>query len=179
MYLSGAMPSVMGAATTTCPLPGGGSAANCVPVYMTPQAMFGTSTTMTAGTFIGPIDTATNIQMMRIREGAGGAVTGYIVDDGAGAAKLVVALDLYMDAPDMSLPLSSHDLHSKQLSVNLEGPVTFTKDGRISIALSNTADLPVTISVTGAQSGHVMLSIPKGEMKLQLVSAPPRGVSLQ
>jgi hypothetical protein len=179
MYMIGAMPVVMGAGTTTCPLPGGATAATCAPVTMSAQAMFGTNVTMTAGTIIGPIDTPTNIQSMRIRQGAGGQVTGYIVEDGPGKAKLVLALDLYMDAPDMSVPLSSHDLHSKQLTLNLEGPVTFTKDGRILIALSNTADLPITVAVSGAQSGHVMMSILKGEMKLQLVSTAPRGVSLQ
>jgi hypothetical protein len=63
--------------------------------------------------------------------------------------------------------------------VNLEGPVDFTPDGRIAIALSNTADIALTVSVSGVQSGKVMMSIPKGEMKLQLMSPAPRGVSLQ
>ena len=56
---------------------------------------------------------------MRLREPAGGPVTGYIIDDG-GEPTMVVALDLYMDAPDLSLPLvDGHDLHSKPLSISL------------------------------------------------------------
>ncbi|HUS31541.1 MAG TPA: hypothetical protein VMZ53_23710, partial [Kofleriaceae bacterium] len=176
-YLVGAMPVVMGEATTTCPLPGGATAATCIPVQMSAQTMFGTSITMAADIGLTTISTATGTQIMRIRQGTGGQVMGYIIDNG-GTPKIMVALDLYMDAPDMSVTLSSHDLHSKQLSLVLEGPVTFLDDGRISIALSNTADVPVDVSISGPASGHVKMSIPKGEMNLQLVSPAPRGVSL-
>jgi hypothetical protein len=176
-YLVGAMPVVMGDVTTTCPLPGGASAASCIPVTMSAQMMLGTSLTMAAETAIATIDSDTGTQVMRIRQGAGGEITGYIVDNG-GMPKIVLALDLYMDAPDMSILLSSHDLHSKQLSLVLEGPVTFLADGRISIALANTADVPIDVSVSGPASGHVKMNIPKGEMNLQLLSPTPRGVSL-
>ena len=91
---------------------------------------------------------------------------------------MMATLDLYMDAPDMSILLSSHDLHSKKLTVTLEGAVTFLTDGRIAIGLSNTADLPVTVSISGPASGTVNMVVPMGEMKLQLISPAPRGVSL-
>jgi hypothetical protein len=83
-----------------------------------------------------------------------------------------------MDAPDMSLPLgTSHDLHSKAVSITLSGPVSNLADGRIAINASNTADVPVTITISPPLlgDGHVYLVIPAGEMHLQLVSPPLRG----
>src|SRR5690606_35120137 len=136
MYLSGSMPAEVGELTTTCPLPGGQTAPACMPVKLSPQLMYGTSVTMEAsvtGLGIPLSDTPTHVQMMRVREPKDGPLMGYIVDRD-GTPTMVVALELYMDAPDMSLPLGTgHDLHSKPLSVVLEGPVTFMADGRMSI----------------------------------------------
>ena len=180
MYLLGALPVDMGEVTHDCPLPGGGSAAACVPVTMSPQAMYATSITMNAtvaGLF--NVDTDTGTSVMRIREPASGPVMGYIID-GGGQPKLVASLALYMDAPDMTLPLNTaHDLHSKPLTVGLEGPVTFLPDGRIAIQAANTADLPVEVTLSTAlgRVGSVKMVLPKGEMKLELVSRPLRGVS--
>jgi hypothetical protein len=113
---------------------------------------------------------------MRVREPGGGDVKGYIVDR-CGMPTFVTTLELYMDAPDMSIPLSSHDLHSKPLSVALEGPVAFLADGRIAIQLANTADLPVAVGIDAPLgiAGSVKMIVPKGEMKLQLMSPAPRG----
>ncbi len=179
IYLLGSMPTQLGELISTgCP--GGGS---CVPVFLTPQAMYATSLSMTTtvdAPIIGDtdIDADTGITVMRIREPAGGGpVTGYIVD-GGGTPKMIVTLDLYMDAPDMELPLSAdHDLISKPLTVTLEGPVTFLADGRIVIALANTADVPVTVNIDAplGLGGAVNMILPTGEMKLQLVSRPLRG----
>jgi hypothetical protein len=179
IYLLGSMPTELGELTTEgCP--GGGS---CVPVFLSPQAMFATSLSMTTtidAPIIGntDIDADTGITLMRIREPAGGGpVMGYITD-GGGTPKMSVALDLYMDAPDMSLPLSAdHDLISKPLSVQLEGPVTFLADGRIVIALANVAEVPVTVNIDAplGLGGAVNMILPAGEMKLQLVSRPLRG----
>lgn len=180
MYLSGALPVEMGEVTHDCPLPGGGAAPACVPVRMSPQAMYATSVTMNAVVIsLFSVDADTGTSVMRIREPASGPVMGYIIDGGAGP-KLVAALDLYMDAPDMTLPLGTqHDLHSKPLSLTLEGPVTFLPDGRIVIAAENTADLPVEVTLSTAlgRVGSVKMSLPKGEMKLRLVSRPLRGVA--
>lgn len=180
MYMTGAMPSVMGELTTTCPLPGGATADKCVPVTMGPQAMLATSLTMDAEASVIiniPISTDTGTSVMRIREPADGPVMGYIVDKG-GTPTMVTALDLYMDAPDMSVLLSSHDLHSKKLSVQLEGPVKFLADGRIAIDLTNTADLPVEVGISGVASGTVKMIVPQGQMKLQLLSPALRGAPL-
>jgi hypothetical protein len=112
---------------------------------------------------------------MRIRDGAE-PVMGYIIERN-GQPTMLVKLDLYMDAPDLSIPLSDHDLHSKPLSVSLSGPVTFLPDGRISIALTNTAALPVKITIDApiVGDGTVSMEVPAGEMKLQLISPALRG----
>jgi hypothetical protein len=173
MYLLGAMPTVMEPVTTEC----NGLAAKCQPLTLSPQAMYATSLAMTAQIVVG-IGTKTGTNIMRIREPASGPIMGYIIDDGAGKPKMVVTLDLYMDAPDMSVPLSSHDLHSKKLTLNLEGPVTFLADGRIAISLANNADVPVTVNISGVASGSVKMVLPKGAMHLQLASPALRGVAL-
>ena len=179
MYLGGALPVEMGSVTQNCPLPDGSTATSCVPVYLTPQAMYATSINMSASVGIS-ISTDTGTSVMRMREPAGGGrITGYIID-GGGAPAMVVKLDLYMDAPDMSIPLSSHDLHSKPLSLSLKGPVTFLADGRIAIAAKNVADAPVQVNISAPLgiSGSVQMVVPAGGMKLQLLSRPLRGGAL-
>jgi hypothetical protein len=176
MYIGGAMPVQLGELQQNCALPDGSTAPACVPLGLSAQAMFGTSLTMKASVGIS-ITTDTGTNVMRIREPAGGQVQGFIIDDG-GSPKMVASLDLYMDAPDMSIPLSDHDLHSKQISIALAGPVTFLPDGRIAIALANVADVPMAVNIDAplGLGGAVEMILPAGEMKLQLVSRPLRGV---
>jgi hypothetical protein len=175
IYLSGAVPTELGEVTSSC---GSTGASSCVPVYLSPEAMYGTSITMTATVFGVDIDTDTEVNIMRMRDAAGGPITGYLVDR-SGTPTLVLDLQLYMDAPDMSIPLSDHDLHSKPIMLTLEGPMTFLSDGRISIALSNTQDVPVEVNISNlALSGSVQMIMPKGLMTLQLLSPAPRGRAL-
>jgi len=178
MYLAGAMPVELGQLTSNCALPDGTTAASCVPVTLSAQVMYATSVSLKANVVVN-INTDTQTSVMRIREPAGGGpITGYIVDNN-GTPTLQLALDLYLDAPDMSVPLSDHDLHSKPLSVVLSGPMTFSADGRIAIAATNTADVPVDVNISAPLGidGAVQLLLPAGEMRLQLVSPPLRGVS--
>jgi hypothetical protein len=174
MYLSGAMPVQMNEVSTTCPLPDGTSASVCMPVALSPQAMYATSVGLDATALI-TISNDTGTSVMRVRDGAA-PVMGYIIERN-GQPTMLAKLDLYMDAPDLSIPLSDHDLHSKPLSVSLSGPVTFLPDGRISIALTNTASLPVKITIDApiVGSGTVNMEVPAGEMKLQLISPALRG----
>jgi hypothetical protein len=177
MYLSGGMPVEMQPAATGCTLPDGTTASACVPVTIDPESVYATSISMNAvaeGLFT--ITTPTDTSIMRVRQPSSGPVTGYIFDD-SGTAKLMVALSLYLDAPDLSITLSTHDLHSKPISLVLEGPVTFLPDGRISIAASNTADVPITINTDTdlAGSSKINLLMSAGNMGLQIVSKPLRG----
>jgi len=172
MYLQGAMPVAMEELSTTCP----GGAATCVPVTLSAQAMYATSVTMRATAVIG-ITAETGTTVMRVREPPNEPLRGYIVDRG-GVPTMIVALDLYMDAPDMDIFASSHDLHSKPLAVQLEGPLTFASDGRIAIELANVADVAVAVNIDGpiGIDGAVEMIVPAGEMRLALVSPPIRGV---
>ncbi len=176
MYMQGAIPAQLGARRLGCALPDGTTAATCIPVTMSAQAMYSTSLTMRAAALGIGLNTETGMSIMRLRERPDGPLEGYIVDRG-GVPTMVVALDLYMDAPDMSLPIAQHDLKSKPLSVSLEGPLTFGADGRISIALANVAEVPITVGIDApfGLTGTVRLVVPAGEMKLQLVSPPRRG----
>ena len=176
MYISGAMPAELGELETDCELPDGTIAATCLPVGLAAQTMLGTSLSLDASVGL-TINTQTGTSVLRIREPEDGQVKGFIVDDG-GAPKMVLALDLYMDAPDMAIPLSEHDLHSKPLALSLEGPVSFRPDGRIAIELANTADVPVDVGISAPLGigGSVRMVLPRGEMKLQLLSRPLRGV---
>ena len=179
MYLAGALPVELLPLAHGCPLPGGDTAANCVPVVLSPQMMYATSVTMKATVIVGlstiTITTATGMSVMRIRQPASGPIIGYLIDDN-GTLTLVASLEVYLDAPDMSIPLVSHDLHSKPLSFTLRGPARFLPDGRIAIAVANIADLPLSVAINGTGlSGSVDMVIPRGEMKLQLVSPPLRG----
>ncbi len=176
MYLRGSMPAQLGELEQACALPGGGSAP-CIPVTLGPQAIYATSVTLTATLGVG-ITADTGTSVMRIREPSGGPVKGFIIAGDDGGPTMVVALDIYMDAPDMDVLLSSHDLHSKPLSLLLEGPVTFLPDGRIAIALTNVLEVPVEVNIDAplGLGGSVQMVLPAGEMRLQLLSRPLRGV---
>jgi hypothetical protein len=178
MYLSGSMPVQLEELATDCRLPDNTSVEACIPVQMSPVNMFGTSLKIDAeGIGFLPISTATETNVLRVREPPGG-VRAFIVDAGDGTAKLITALTLYMDAPDMSVDLSAHDMHSKPISLVLEGPVSFQPDGRITISLENRDDVPVRVNLTtlGFLDGRVDMMLDKGAMKMQLASRPPRGV---
>ncbi len=176
MYMLGAIPAQLGERRDNCTLPDGTTVASCVPVAMSAQAMYSTSVTMRAFAVAITLTTETGMTVMRIRERDDGPLEGYIVERD-GKPVMVTALDLYMDAPDMSLPIAQHDMHSKPLSVSLEGPLTFLPDGRIAITLRNLADVPISVGIDAplGLTGAVNLIVPAGEMKLQLVSRSQRG----
>jgi hypothetical protein len=178
MAVSGAIPIELLPLAHNCALPGGTTAASCIPVALSPQLMLATSLPLDATAVIGAstitINTITGPLILRVREPAGGTVTGYIID--AGTPTLVLSLDVYLDAPDMQLPLLGHDLHAKPLSIALRGPLRFLADGRIAIAVANLADVPLTVNISGGGLvGAVEMLIPRGELKLQLASPPLRG----
>ena len=84
---------------------------------------------------------------------------------------LIAPLSLYLDAPDLSV-LGSKVMQSKTASVVLEGPVTFLPDGRINISAVNLTAVTVTISTS---VGNIVLTMPAGDMGLQVISKPLRG----
>lgn len=179
MALSAALPVALLPAAHDCALPGGGTAASCVPVALSPQLVFATSLPLNATAVDGPttinITTITGALVLRLREAADGPAMGYVIDD-HGAPIFVATLAVYLDAPDLRLPLLNHDLHGKPLSIAVRGPLRFLPDGRIAIAVANVADVAIDVNIQGGGlAGAVHMVAPAGGLKLQLVSPPLRG----
>lgn len=180
MFLSGAMPVDLRPLASDCALPGGERAARCMPVALTPQTMYATEVTIDAGAVLGgttaTISARTGRFVLRLREPAAGPIIGYLISPNEGAPpELVVALDIYLDAPDMSLFGLPHDLHSKPIAVTLRGPLRFLGDGRIALAVANTADIALSITIQMGVPSSINMRIPEGGLTLRLVSPPLRG----
>jgi hypothetical protein len=177
--LSAALPVALLPAAHDCALPGNVTAPACIPVALSPQAIIATSLPLHATAADSPtsFDTITGTLVMRVRESSGGPAMGYVIDD-HGTPTFVATLALYLDAPDMRFAFGiDHDLHAKQLSVDVRGPLRFLPDGRIAITVANVADvlIDVNLLLAGNMVGTVHMVMPLGELKLQLVSPPLRG----
>jgi hypothetical protein len=179
MYLSGALPVTMGSVQHDCTV-GGAHVDACVPIELSPQILYGTELSMNAKVaVIGTLsDQRTDQLVLRMRTPDQQPIMSYIVT-GANGPELRATLQLYLDAPSMKLlaGLAGHDLHSKPLTVDVAGPVTFTPDGRIEIALANTSAVPLSVqlSAIGIGIGTISMQIPAGGMKMQLVGQSPKG----
>ncbi len=156
------------------------AAEHCVPVEVSPGALYGTQLTMDANILgLGLVnDLATGKIVLRTRQN-GGPIRGFIVENASGQPELFVTLDTFMDAPDLSIlgGLASHDLKSKELAVQLRGPVEFRDDGRLRIVLSNETliALDVEIRTLGINSGTMSMEIAPGAMVVDFVSRSARG----
>jgi hypothetical protein len=183
IYLGGTIPVDIGPAQSNCQI-GGQTVPVCVPAVIPPQVMLGTSVFMDATATMGnPPFTITmdNLPtgqiLMRVRDDADGPITGYLMP-GADGPRFKATLTLYMDAPDM--PISNfnleHDLRSKQATIDIEGPVGFSGDGRIRIDASNVEDVVLRIGLVHKtlpnNEGFVTMAIPAGTMQLSLTSRP-------
>ncbi len=181
MYLSGTLPVTMGQLAHDCDV-GGVRVPACIPVAMSPQILYGTSLSMDAEVaVVGSLsDQRTEQLVLRMRAPAGQPVTGYIVAGANGKAELRARLPMYLDAPSMRLlaGLAGHDLHSKPMTVDLVGPVTFTPDGRIQIDVANVAAVPleVRVSAIGIGIGSIAMEIPAGQLVMRLVGDSPKEV---
>ena len=146
-----------------------------IPVTIYPQAILGTSINLKTLAIIIPLTVPTHVAVMRIRAPA----RGYITESESGP-RFSTTMNLYFDNPAIEVlgGLADVDLHSKALSMTLEGPVSFLPDGRMLITLSNTTpvDISVKISMGVLDVGHVYLQIPVGEAKIQLMGKAPKGL---
>ena len=165
--------------------------------------IFGTNLGICAQVFIngtrGTIDTPTQQLLLRLRQplvdplAGNGPIKGYIIQEsGSDKAQFVSDLSLYIDAPDMSPPGGLEaDLHSKEVAVTVKGPVSFTSDGRIQINAANTTDTIFAVTLSDPSipdpqgpgdplnKGSISLTIPAGEMKLQLFGLPSKDAHLR
>jgi hypothetical protein len=180
--LSAALPVALLPATHDCPLPGGATAASCVPVALSPQLVVAASLPLNATVVVNSrtttIGTDTGALVMRLREPPDGPAMGYIIDD-HGTPTFVATLALYLDGPEMGITVFGfgHNLHGVPLLLAVRGPLRFLPDGRIAIAVTNVADVPpIDVDFNGgAAAGAVQMMVPAGGLKLQLVSPPLRG----
>ena len=205
IYFNGALPVTVGEPEplTIDGTPWGMTIAGSsqIPVRVHPGVLYGTSITMASTArvtaLIIPInvpieDTNTGINILRLRETGGNPITGYIVEEeGQDQPQFIAQLDLYMDAPDMTIrpdsafldSLSSvdHDLVSKPLTAIVKGPITFMDDGRIVIEQANVDNINLTINVEATvplsplQFGTINLQIPANAMQLRLIGNPLKG----
>jgi hypothetical protein len=173
-YLSATLPSSVKGVLPNCPVDAQGqpsSAANpCVEVQVFPSAILGTSITMdtTALAIIRFDNVPTGMQIMRLSE-MDGPIYGYIMREaGIDSPQFVIRQNIYFDAPNLSIPVASHDLKSKPLSMTLKGPVGFRPDGRMEVALRNVADVQLSVNISSLGTGAVNLRIPAGEMRITL-----------
>lgn len=180
IFVAAAMPVSMGATESNCTV-GNDDDGNpiivdtCIPARIYPQVIYTTSMSMD---LIFGISLSTQRTVMRVREPADGPAYGYVFEDPqTGSPVLLASLDAYMDAPDMALS-GSHDLHSKPLTIEIRGPIAFAEDGRMKISAANVRDIEVVMNldIFGLGIGSMTLQIPAGEMKLQLMSGPSKGV---
>jgi methionine-rich copper-binding protein CopC len=180
-YLDATLPVSIGGVLPACPVDGAGnpsSAANpCIEVRVYPNEILGTSTFMntTAMGLIPFTNLPTGMLVMRLRE-LGAPIHGYIMREAGSADPVfVINQDVYFDAPDLSIPLASHDLQSKPLHVTLKGPVTFRSDGRMDVALRSTGDVTIRVNVSALfMPGGIDLLVPAGEMRITLAGPPLR-----
>ncbi|MBF1802574.1 Ig-like domain-containing protein [Alloalcanivorax profundimaris] len=103
-------------------------------------------------------------------------ITGWI-SDSSGSLMLSADVDLYMDGVDLDsyFPINnpSHNLYSKQISMELTGEVDFLDDGRLVIEQYNLNDVEVDVKLygtNGSYQGDVPITIPAYGTNIQYVS---------
>ncbi|MFL1456168.1 Ig-like domain-containing protein [Marinobacter sp. GN3S48] len=149
--------------------------------------------TCSAADLVGGVDQRipTGPMVMRIRYAGPdrkAPVPGFIYSDPeTNQLRFQTELDVYMDAPylypDIDLTTLDHNMRSFPIDgIKLDGPITFLKDGRMQIALSNTEPLDLNIEITGNVLGglgdifvgspdtDLVLTIPEDELVLNYIS---------
>ena len=174
-YIHATLPSSVGKLLARCPIDASGQPATatnpCIEVQVYPNSIIGTSISMdtTALGLIPITNLPTGMMVMRLRE-MGAPIFGYIMrEPGLADPQFVITNHVYFDNPDISIPLATEDLHSKELVVTLKGPVTFRPDGKMDTSLRSTADVTVTANISALFiPGTLDLRIPAGEMRITL-----------
>jgi hypothetical protein len=177
------LPVVVGPLLPKCPLDASGALTSnggpCLQVRVLPNVIFATALSMnTRAIGIVPInDLSTGELVMRVRE-EGVPSYGYIIAEaGQPNPQFVIRQGVWLDAPSLVIAggLVSHDLQSKPLEIVLKGPLTFTPDGRMHVALQNAVEVSMTIGIKAlGLSGAIEMRIPQHEMKLTVVGPPLR-----
>ncbi len=154
-----------------------------IPVEVNPQIILGTALTVRA-TALGliPLTLSTRGLPLRIKPRESGQMFGYLVNlEGEAKPHFMVRLNAWLDAPDLRIlgGLAGHDVHSKEVVAYLFGPVSFLKDGRIKLSVTNVNAIVARINVNlldieGANAGYADLLLDKGEFNIQVMNHPSR-----
>ncbi|MBD3640505.1 MAG: Ig-like domain-containing protein [Marinobacter sp.] len=122
-------------------------------------------------------DTGTQILRMTYgeptEENPLGLVEGVIIEGADGSPIFQTQADLTLDAPNLS-GVTSHDVYSKPLTLQLEGPITFFDDGRMQIEQRNLIAEDITVNAVsfGFVPVEIPLRIPSGGTFLNFISNP-------
>ncbi|MFO7528049.1 MAG: Ig-like domain-containing protein [Marinobacter sp.] len=102
-----------------------------------------------------------------------GLVEGVIVEGADRGPVFQAQADLTLDAPNLS-GVTSHDVYSKPLTLQLEGPITFFDDGRMQIEQRNLVAEDITVNAVsfGLVPVEIPLRIPSGGTLLNFISNP-------
>lgn len=109
-----------------------------------------------------------------------GLVEGVIVEGADGSPVFKTRADLTLDAPNLS-GVTSHDVYSKPLTLELEGPITFFDDGRMQIAQRNLIAEDITVNAVsfGLVPVEIPLRIPSGGTYLNFISNPIKEIPVK
>jgi len=120
-----------------------------------------------------------------------GRVKGWIVEDkSTGMSKFITRLNLLLDAPAFDpiveqIPfgfeefkkslVTTHNLYSRELSLDLSGKLDVLTDGRMYVQLTSNNPLVIDIKLNIEnlfETEHVYLTMPAGDINLNLISTP-------
>ncbi|MCH8503010.1 MAG: Ig-like domain-containing protein [Ectothiorhodospiraceae bacterium] len=156
-----------------------------IPVRVSPQVLLGTGIELAVNyRALGIINfnavAETGRLLIRQRE----ASIGYIVEGPDGGPWFELETELYIDAPDMTVSgapgvQGNQLMRSMAAPIRLEGPISYTDDGRLQLNLENVEPMQLHVvvdpSIPLSGSGALDIRMPPGAVKLQMRGPPLRG----
>lgn len=160
-----------------------------VRVLLYPTLLATTSATVVVSANLllgGDIDSETGTQILRMTYGEPtednplGLVEGLISEGPDGKPTFSTIADLTLDAPNLS-GVTSHDVYSKPVQLQLSGPITFFDDGRMQIEQRTTVaeDIIVNAVSFGFVPVEIPLRLPTEGVYLNFISNPIKEIPEQ
>ncbi len=155
-----------------------------IPVRVSPQVLLGTGIELAVNyRALGIINFSavaeTGRLLIRQRE-----AVGYIVEGPDGGPWFELDAELYIDAPDKTVSGApgvdgGQLMRSMTSPIRLEGPISYTEDGRLQLNLENVEAMQLHVvvdpSIPLSGSGALDIRMPPGAVKLQMRGPPLRG----
>ncbi len=180
VYQSGAVPNVVKPLTSNCSAIidiANTAPAQCVPVTLAPGGMFQLTAFFADRTF--GVQIGRTLLRVAPAEG-GGKQVGYIVPECTGSLNgesytyspcFVQSLTLLVNAPDVqAAPLFNYDFPQQTITLDLVGPVSFLRNGRLVLTLrnTNTAKLDNIINNVFGTADELTITVDEGNANVQL-----------